>query len=261
MATLIFWFSLIFYTTYFTSITSYYFLVLWFLLAIPLSFLTMLFVYFLNFPFVLWLPSNHPYKSYMMRSLAYFLNHFILNLKVTIVGLEHLPKDGPLVIYANHKSYTDAFAILEVLPRAITFTPKKSVMKMPLISRWLKAYNVFPINRTNPRETAHELDKAVETVKNGHAILVFPEGNIWNRLDPEVQAMKPGAFKLALKALANILIVRYDGNDLLRKRAPFKRSRRQLTLMKLIHFDEIKDFTTQQIAELVMSRINHLKTS
>ena len=256
MATLIFLISLVFYTVYFTSLTNNYFMILWFLGSLPLSFLTMLIFYFLNFPLVVLLPSKHPYKSYMMRSLAYFLNHFILNLKVSIDGLENLPKDGPLVIYANHKSYTDAFAILEVLPRAITLTPKKSVMKLPLINLWLKAYNVFPINRNNPRETAFELEKAVETVKSGHAVLIFPEGNIGNRLDPNVKSMKPGAFKLAIKAAANILVVRYDGNDLLRKRAPFKRSRRKLTLMKLIHFDEIKDFTTHQIAELVMSRIN-----
>jgi len=256
MATLVFILGLVFYTYYLTSITNYYFLVLWFLIALPLSFLTMLLFYFLNFPIIYLLPSNHRYKSYMMRSMAYFLNHFIFNLEVKVEGLDNLPKDGPLVIYANHKSYTDAFALLEVLPRPVTLTPKKSVMKLPFISMWLKAYNVFPINRSNHRETAVELDKAIDTVKSGHAILVFPEGNIGNRLDSEVKTMKPGAFKLALKAAANILVIRYDGNDLLRKRAPFKRSRRKLTLMKLIHFDEIKEFSTQQVAELVMSRIN-----
>jgi 1-acyl-sn-glycerol-3-phosphate acyltransferase len=256
MATFIFLLSYIFYTIFLTHITTIYLLPVWLVLNLLLGLITVLFIYFLQFPIVYLLRSSHPYKTYLMRSLAYLLNHIFLRLKVTAKNVENVPLEGKLVVYANHKSYTDAFALMEVFPRAIALTPKKSVMKLPLISLWLKAYGVFPINRRNPRETAKDLQKAVETIKKGHAILLFPEGSIANRLKDKVEDMKAGAFKLPLKAEANILIVKYEGNDLLRKRLPFKTSRRSLTFLPVVSYEQIKEMTTQDIANLVMSKIN-----
>jgi 1-acyl-sn-glycerol-3-phosphate acyltransferase len=256
MATIIFILSYLIYVIYLTFITSYIWLPLWVIISIILAFLTILIVYFLQFPLVLILPAKHPYKAYLMRSISYFLNHFILNLKVKVEGLENVPRDGRLVVYSNHKSYTDAFAILEKLPRPMTLTPKKSVLKIPIINAWIKAYDVFPINRNNPRETAIDLEKAVETVKNGHAILIFPEGTIKNRLAENVLTMKAGAFKLALKAEADILVIRLDGNQLTRGRAPFRRTHRKITILKPLIYEKYKNLTTQEISNTVMDMIN-----
>ncbi|MBE0700872.1 MAG: 1-acyl-sn-glycerol-3-phosphate acyltransferase, partial [Acholeplasmataceae bacterium] len=184
------------------------------------------------------------------------LNMFILRLKVTVEGLENIPLDSPLVVYSNHKSYTDAFSILEFFPRPLTLTPKKSVMKIPIVNLWLKSYDVFPINRSNHRETAKDLDKAIQTVKNGHAILLFPEGSIGDRLKDQVNTMKAGSFKLALKSGANILVVKLEGNDLVRRRAPFKISYRKVVIKPLIMHESIANMSTQEIANLVMDTIN-----
>jgi 1-acyl-sn-glycerol-3-phosphate acyltransferase len=242
MATIIFIISYIFYVTYLTLITSYFWIPLWIVICIIPAFLTILIAYFLQFPLVFILPGKHPYKAYLMRSISYFLNHFILNLKVKVDGLENVPKGGRLVVYSNHKSYTDAFAILEKLPRPMTLTPKKSVLKIPIINAWIKAYDVFPINRDNPRETAIDLEKAVETVKN--------------RLAENVLTMKAGAFKLAQKAEADILVIRLDGNQLTRGRAPFRRTHRHITILKPLLYQNYKDLTTQEISTIVMDMIN-----
>lgn len=205
------------------------------------------------------IPADHPYKTYLLKSMAVFLNHFVLRLKITAIGVENVPKKGPLVIYANHKSYTDAFVLMEKLPRSITLTPKKSVMKIPIVGAWLKTYDVFPINRTNARETAKDMEKAVETVKKGYAMSVFPEGSVSNRLSEEIAYMRPGAFKLALKAEADILIVRFDGNHRVRKRAPLLKTRRLINILPVYKYEDFKSLSTQEIAEEVMHRINHAK--
>jgi len=259
MATFLFFGSYLICVYLFYSLTNLYFLPLGLLLAIIPAFLCMLFGYFLNFPLVILLKPKNKYKSYLLRSMAFFLNRFVLRLKIDVTGLSNVPKDGPLVIYANHKSYTDAFALLEVIKRPITLTPKKSVMKLPVVGKWLKSYDVFPINRSNARETAKDLEKAIETVKGGHAILIFPEGSIKNREDSKIETMKPGAFKLAVKSEASILMVKYEGNDLVRKRAyKLKRSHRRLTILEPLHFEMYKDFTTQEIANYVMDKMNSI---
>jgi 1-acyl-sn-glycerol-3-phosphate acyltransferase len=256
MATFIFIILYIVYVSLLTQLTSLYFIALWILLSLLLAFITVLLTYLIQLPIIYFLPTNHPYKTYLMRSLAYLINHVFLRLKVSAQQIEHIPKTGKLVVYANHKSYTDAFALMEIFPRAIALTPKKSVMKLPMIGLWLKAYGVFPINRRNPKETAKYMEKAVDTIKNGHAILMFPEGSIKDRLKEKVENMKAGSFKLPLKAEADILVVKYEGNDLLRKRLPFKTSQRKLTFLPVIRYEEIKHMTTQEIAILVMDKIN-----
>ena len=151
---------------------------LWICTSYILAFLVVIIFYILNFPFVLMFKSTNKYKVYLMRSLAAFLNRFYLNMKIEVQGVENVPKDGSIVVYSNHKSYTDAFVIMQYFPRPLTLTPKKSVLKIPFFRSWLKAYDVFPINRDNPRETLRDLEAAVDVVKNGQTILLFPEGQL-----------------------------------------------------------------------------------
>ncbi len=260
MATIIFLLSFIGLSWYMTSITSIYLLPLWLIINYGLSLVIVILFYLLQYPLVLILKPSHPYKHYLMRSISFLLIHFFLGLNVKVTGTEHIPKSGPLVVYANHKSYTDGFVAMRIFKRPLTLTPKKSVLKLPLLKGWLKAYDVFPINRSNPRETANDLIKAVETVKNGHAMIIYPEGQIKNRLSEEIEHMKPGAFKIAFKAEADIILIKYEGNDLVRHRFPFRKTFRKLTVLPLFKYDQYKHMTTHELAMMVMSELNQVKT-
>lgn len=259
MATILFVLSYLAYFVLFLLNSPWEWFVLWMVVSYAMAFVTVILIYLMHFPLVILLPATHPYKGYLMKSIAYLINHFVLRLKVTVSGLEHVPKQGRLVIYANHKSYSDGFALQEVLKRPFTFTPKSTVMKIPILSQWLKAYEVFPVNRKSVKETAEHLEKAIETVKKGIAISIFPEGTIQYRLDEQIEHMKPGAFKLALKAEADILIVRFDGNDLTKHRTPFRSTKRHITVLPLLPFTEYQHLSTVEIAQLVMERINQIK--
>ena len=255
VATLIFITSYIVYVVL-LSINYLIWIPVWMILSYALAFLTVLGIYLLNLPLVLILPSTHPYKFYLMKSIAFLVNHFVLRLKVTVDGIENIPPSGNMIIYANHKAYSDGFALLEILTRPMTFTPKLSVMKLPIIGLWLKSYDVFPINRENPRETFESMVKAADTVKKGLVISIFPEGTIKYRENLKVTEMKPGAFKLAHMAESNILVIRFEGNDLTKNRTPFRSTKRHLTIFPAIPYEMIKDQTSHQIALKVMNIIN-----
>lgn len=256
MATFIFLISFVIYLIALSTSFSIFLIPVWLLVSYALGLMTVLVIYLIQFPIVISLPSTHPYKFYLMKSMAKLINHFVIRLKVTAEGLEHIPKEGRLVIYANHKSYSDGFALLEVITRPMTFTPKKQVMKIPIVGAWLRSYDVFPINRKSSRETLETLEQAVGTVKKGLAISFFPEGTIRHRHDPYVTEMKAGAFKLAERAESDILIVRFDGNHLTKHRTPFRVTHRHLTIFPVVTYHKIKNLSTQEFANLVMDTIN-----
>lgn len=256
ITTIIFLLAYIAFLVLSTIYINAYLFVLWIFTSYILAFLVVVLFYILNLPIVLILKSTNRYKIYLMRSLATFLNRCYLNMKIEIEGVENVPLDGKIVAYANHKSYTDAFALMQYFPRPLTLTPKKSVFKIPLLRLWLKAYDVFPINRDNPKETLKDLEAAIETVKNFQTILLFPEGTIKNRTAEFVENAKAGAFRLVKNAEAGLLPIRFDGNDLVRKRWP-KRTRRKITIFPVIPYEKLKDLTTREIAQLFMDTINY----
>lgn len=252
---------IIFILSYLTSfilsmiyISPYYF-ILYLISSYIIGFLIVILFYLLNFPIVLILKPTHKYKHYLMKSLSKFLNRCYLNLDIKITGLENIPKDMLIVAYANHKSYTDAFALLEYFPRPLTLTPKKAVLKIPFLRLWLKAYDVFAINRNNARETLKDIEQAVKTVQNGHVILFFPEGTIKNRENQTVEGAKAGSFQLVKRAQAGILPILYEGNDLVRKRWP-RKTKRNITIFPVITYDQYKHMNTKEISQLYMDTIN-----
>lgn len=232
-----------------------YLFILWIFTSYIIAFLIVVIFYLFNLPLVLILKSTNPYKTYLMESLAAFLNRCVLNMKIEVIGLENVPRTDPFVAYANHKSYTDAFALMHYFPRPLTLTPKKSVLKIPLLRLWLKAYDVFPINRDNPRETLRDLDNAVKVVLNNQIILLFPEGTIRYRENEFVEEAKAGAFRILKKAEVGFLPIRYDGNDLVRHRFP-RRTHRKITIFPFIPFKVIKDMTTIEISKMFMDIVN-----
>ncbi|MGE4572646.1 MAG: lysophospholipid acyltransferase family protein [Candidatus Izemoplasmatales bacterium] len=89
------------------------------------------------------------------------------------------------------------------------------------------------------------------------ALIMFPEGSVKYREDELVTKMKAGSFKLALKSQAYILPVRIDGLDRVRDNFPFKRTKRKVSILKAIPFEDYKEMTTIEISKMVMDKINH----
>ncbi|QLY40236.1 1-acyl-sn-glycerol-3-phosphate acyltransferase [Hujiaoplasma nucleasis] len=257
MATTIFFITYLFYTISLSYFVSIWFIPLWMIVTYPLGFLSVMLVYYLHIPIVLILKPTHPYKTYLLRSISFFLNKFIFGLDIEYKGQDNIPKDVPLVVYANHKSYSDAFPILQVFNRPITFSPKLSISRLPFISLYLRSYRAFFIDRKNIRHTAKSLTFAIDTIKSGMALIVFPEGSVKYREDETVSKMKAGSFKLALKSQANILPIRIDGLDRVRDNFPFKRTKRKVTILKAIPYEDYKDMSTIEIAKVVMDHINN----
>ena len=103
----------------------------------------------------------------------------------------------------------------------MAFTPKVSILKVPFIGIWIQLLGSFPIDRINPRKTLENMVHAIQVVKNGQSMLMFPEGTIRDRYSNDVENMKAGAFKLVLKAQAQLTLIKISGEIDIRKKIPF----------------------------------------
>ncbi len=231
----------------------------WLVSGYAVGWLVIVLTLFIHLPFMKMIAPDHPYKYYVTRSVALFVNVFALRLKIQIEGMKNIPKTGMLTLYANHKSYADPFIIMRFMKRPITFTPKMSVYKAFFIGKWLSTMGAFPIDRSSDRNTARAMVDAIKIVKKGMAMAIFPEGGIKDRDEEQMVAMRAGAYKLAMKAGADLLPVRIIGSTEIKRRAPFRRTRIRVVIMPVVRYEKVKHMTTNEVADLMFTMINKTK--
>jgi 1-acyl-sn-glycerol-3-phosphate acyltransferase len=123
-----------------------------------------------------------------------------------IEGRENVPPGG-LLIVSNHVSYMDPTTVGWAVAREIFFLGRKTLFKPPFWNWFLPWCNVLPIDRDGSDIAG--LRRIIRMLKEGHAVLVFPEGT--RSADGTIQAAEPGAGLLALKAGVPILPCRVFG--------------------------------------------------
>jgi 1-acyl-sn-glycerol-3-phosphate acyltransferase len=95
--------------------------------------------------------------------------------RLDVRGLEHLPADGPVLLAGNHDSYWDPIAVgIAALPRRQVKALAKSSLWKPGLRHILDGMGQIPIRRGTG--DAHAMDRAIEELRAGACIGVFPEG-------------------------------------------------------------------------------------
>jgi 1-acyl-sn-glycerol-3-phosphate acyltransferase len=105
----------------------------------------------------------------------------------------------------NHQSYFDIFALLACLPVNFKFILKEELMKIPFLGIAMRRARYIGIKRENPRKAVQSINEAVEKIKGGASVLIFPEGT--RSIDGRLQPYKRGGFNLALKSGCDIVPV------------------------------------------------------
>ncbi|RMI06884.1 lysophospholipid acyltransferase family protein [Cellulomonas triticagri] len=90
-----------------------------------------------------------------------------------VVGREHVPSDGPVVLAANHVSIVDGPLLQGVTPRRVNILVKEEMFAGP-VGGILRASRQIPVDRSGGRAA---LVSALGVLQRGGAVGVFPEGN------------------------------------------------------------------------------------
>jgi len=98
--------------------------------------------------------------------------------RMRVEGLEHLPAEGPVLVAPNHDSQMDPVVIgIAAKPRRrLRYLAQAELWKIPGLGWFLNGMRQIPIRRGTGDSRA--LDSAVEALKNGDAVAVFPEGRL-----------------------------------------------------------------------------------
>lgn len=125
--------------------------------------------------------------------------------EVNVKNSHLVPKDGPVVFMSNHQGFFDIPILMYAVPRPIGFISKQEIKKIPLIGTWMTYIHCIFMDRSNVRQSLKAINAAAETVKKGHAMVIYPEGT--RSKGPVMNEFKSGSFKLAIKANAQIVPV------------------------------------------------------
>ena len=129
--------------------------------------------------------------------------------QVEVTGIENVPTDRSVVYIGNHQGIFDIPLLLGYIPYQKAFIAKIEILKIPMISDWMKLMKCVFLDRKNPRQSVEAMQQGMENVKNGYSMVIFPEGT--RSKGGPVKEFKPGSFKLAFQAEADIVPVTIDG--------------------------------------------------
>jgi 1-acyl-sn-glycerol-3-phosphate acyltransferase len=130
-------------------------------------------------------------------------------------GQEHFPRDGAMLLAANHLSYMDIFAIslfADSARRYPVFLAKSSLFDIPVIGAIITRLGQLPVYR-GQTDAALVLREAELVARSGACVIFYPEATVTR--DPEKWPMvsKTGIARLALETSAPVVPVAHWGAE------------------------------------------------
>ncbi len=149
---------------------------------------------------------------------------------LTRVRVEHsqrVPREGGVIVAANHVSFFDSVALLQSIPRRAFFIGKAEYMQSWTTRKLFPAMGLIPIEREQARKAMAALEVAADVLRNGAALGIYPEGT--RSRDGLLHRGHTGVAQLALMSGAPIVPVGLIGTEQIqpigaRMPRPFRRA-------------------------------------
>ena len=120
---------------------------------------------------------------------------------ITIIGHENVPKDQAVLYIGNHRSLFDILLTYVLCPDLTGYVAKKEMEPIPLLSTWMRYLHCLFLDRKDIKEGMKTILTAIEKVKSGISICIFPEGTRNKGADElELLPFHDGSFKIATKS-------------------------------------------------------------
>jgi 1-acyl-sn-glycerol-3-phosphate acyltransferase len=141
--------------------------------------------------------------------------------RYVIIDGDKLPKHGAFVFSPNHYSEIDPVVIGRVmykLGRAPRYLTKASLFTVPVLGWFLRTSGQIPVERSGVSRGSDPLTSAAKLVREGLAVVIYPEGSLTR--DPDLWPMrgKTGAVRMALEAGVPLIPVAHWGTQLVMPR-------------------------------------------
>jgi 1-acyl-sn-glycerol-3-phosphate acyltransferase len=182
------------------------------LFVLYLAFLAILSPFLMIPGFLMQLAGKQKTADRLFNSIAKMFSKSVFSLfgvRVKVKGRENIPEQGNVCFVSNHQGLADIPLIIAYIPKTVGFIAKKELGNIPILNIWMRAMKCVLIDRLNARSAVNTINLAIENIKNGHAMVVFPEGT--RSLSSEMGSFKPGSFKLVTGAGCKAVPVTISG--------------------------------------------------
>lgn len=112
-----------------------------------------------------------------------------------IKGKEYIPKGNGAILAGNHLTNLDCFMVMSGTRRCIHFLAKSELFKFKLTNWFFKNSGLIPVYRNGKDRKA--LEAAIDYLKKGELVGIFPEGTVNKTQEKTVLPFKIGAVKMA----------------------------------------------------------------
>ncbi len=145
----------------------------------------------------------------VIRRLWHAISAFAFNTitRLKIEGKENYPRQGPLLVVANHFNFADPALLIGIVPWPIEMIGGAVMPNAPEQVKWIaRSYGVIPVHRGTGRREALVAGESV--LKAGGILGIFPEGqsNV-----AYLRRARPGAAFLAARVGCPILPLGIEG--------------------------------------------------
>jgi 1-acyl-sn-glycerol-3-phosphate acyltransferase len=188
------------------------------------------------------------------RFLAYHTMDSILALfrfRAEGKGLEQIPEE-PCVIVCNHLSRFDPMVKFRLMKgRRLAFVSKKENMRL-IVGPVTKKIGFVPLDRENPLRAMRSIRAAAKLVSDfGFTMGIYPEGT--RSRTGELLEYKTGAFVMAKKANAPVVISRIEGTDKYKGRFPWRTTRVTYEVLEVLSKEQVKEKSPEELASYCRS--------
>ena len=205
------------------------------LLVIAL-FLVVFFIFSIPLYLIEWLvgkvnPHARDISSLRIVQGAFKIILFLSGCKLKVTGEEYVPKDEAVLYIGNHRSFFDVVITYARCPGLTGYLAKKELEKIPFLSTWMRYLYCLFLDRKDIKQGLKTILTAIDHVKQGISIFIFPEGTRSTGADQaELLPFHEGSFKVATKTDCLIVPVAITNtSQILEDHFPFIKST-QVTL-------------------------------
>ena len=143
--------------------------------------------------------------------------------RLTVIGADRIPQNESVLYVGNHQSYFDIVISYSLMPRHTGYIAKKSMKAIPVLP-WIMHYvNCLFLDRSDLRQGMEVILSAIDLVKSGIDVFIYPEGTRNHQPDTLLEFHK-GSFKIAQRTDCPIVPVTMTGTrDIFENHMPFIR--------------------------------------
>lgn len=176
----------------------------------------------------------------------------ITGVKTTVIGEENIPDEAVLFV-GNHRSYFDILLTYSRCRRPTGYVAKKEMEKYPGLASWMRRLHCLFLDRKDPKEGLKMILQAIDYVRNGISVCIFPEGTRNTGEELTMLPFRDGALKIATKSGCAIIPVSMNNTaEIFENHMPkIKKTHVVIEYGKPIYPDQLDKETKKHIGEYV----------